>query len=319
VRWLVTGGAGYIGAHVATALLGGGHEVVVLDDLSTGSADRVPPEARLVTGTLLDPEVVAGAVEGVDGVVHLAAKKQVGESVERPTHYYRENVGGLQVLLDGCREAGVSRFVFSSSAAVYGAPQDELVTEDSATVPTSPYGETKLVGEWLVKDCARAWGLSATLLRYFNVAGAGRPELGDQGVFNLVPIVFDALRRGDTVKVFGGDYPTEDGTCIRDYVHVGDIASAHRLAGEADLQPGEVRTYNIGRGEGTSVLQVLDLVSEAVGSEVPREVVGRRAGDPPRIVASAERLRGDLGFEAEHDLRSIVRSAWEAWQARPAG
>jgi UDP-glucose 4-epimerase len=314
---LVTGGAGYIGAHVVEALTEAGHEVVVLDDLSTGSRERVPAAVGFVRGSVLDADVVGTALADVDGVVHIAAKKQVGESVSDPLGYYRENVGGLQVLLEQCRQAEVRRLVFSSSAAVYGAVGGEaLVTEDGPTVPTSPYGETKLVGEWLVRDSARAHGLSAVSLRYFNVAGAGSPELGDGGVSNLVPLVFQALAQGRRPQVFGDDYPTPDGTCLRDYVHVADIARAHLVAAEALEEAGQARAYNVGRGVGTSVREILDVVAEVTGRDTSYDVVARRAGDPPSVVAAVDRIRDELGFSAERDLTAMVTSAWEAWQRR---
>jgi UDP-glucose 4-epimerase len=316
VRWLVTGGAGYIGAHVVAAMTEAGHEVVVLDDLSTGRRDRVPEGVGFVEGTLLDAPVVRKAVDGVDGVVHIAAKKQVAESVADPLHYYRENLGGLEVLLEQCVDAGVRRFVFSSSAAVYGDVPAELVQEDGPTVPASPYGETKLAGEWLARACARAHGLSVANLRYFNVAGAGRSDLGDTGVFNLIPLVFEALSQGRRPRVFGTDYPTPDGTCVRDYVHVADIARAHLLAADSLGDEGSVATYNIGRGSGSSVLEVLQVVGEVTGRDTSYDVDPRRPGDPARLVAGVDRVREQLGFTAEHDLRAMVASAWQAWQLR---
>jgi UDP-glucose 4-epimerase len=317
MRWLVTGGAGYIGAHVVAAITGGGHEVVVLDDLSTGRRDRVPDGLAFVEGSLLDAPTVRKALDGVDGVVHIAAKKQVGESVAEPLRYYRENLGGLQVLLEQCVEAGVPRFLFSSSAAVYGNVPTELVVEDGPKLPTCPYGETKLAGEWLVRACALAHGMSVANLRYFNVAGAGRPDLGDTGVFNLIPLVFHALSQGQRPRVFGTDYPTPDGTCVRDYVHVSDIARAHLLAADALGAPGEVRTYNIGTGSGSSVLEVLRVIGEVTGADTSYDVDPRRPGDPARLVAAVDRIRDQLGFTTEHDLRSMVASAWDAWQVQP--
>ena len=316
MRWLVTGGAGYIGAHVVASMSAAGHDVVVLDDLSTGRRERLPSGTALVEGSVLDAPRVRTALEGVDGVVHVAAKKQVGESVADPLLYYRENVGGLQALLEQCRAAGVQRFVFSSSAAVYGAVSGAEVLEDGPTVPTSPYGETKLAGEWLVRACAQAHGMSAVLLRYFNVAGAGSPELGDEGVFNLVPLLFQALTSGRRPQVFGNDYDTRDGSCVRDYVHVDDIARAHQLA--ADLAPaaGVTRTYNIGCGRGTSVLEMLDVVGEVTGLDTTYDVTPRRPGDPPSVIASVDRIRDELGFTSRHDLHAMVSSAWDSWQLR---
>ncbi len=314
MTWLVTGGAGYIGAHVVRAMLQDGQEVVVLDDLSTGSSDRLDPAVRFVEGSLLDPAALADALRGVSGVVHIAAKKQVGESVAEPLHYYRENVGGLVALLEGCRAGGVDRFVFSSSAATYGMPDVELVTEDTPEDPLSPYGETKLVGEWLLRDCASAFGLRVMSMRYFNVAGASAPELADPGILNLVPLVFQALSKGERPRVFGADYPTPDGTCIRDYVHVADIADAHRAAARALDAGAGGATYNIGRGTGSSVLEVLDVIGQVTGLDVGHEVVARRPGDPARVVASVERIAEELGFQAKYDLRQMVESAWAGWQ-----
>ena len=308
MTWLVTGGAGYIGAHVVRALHQDGADVVVLDDLSTGGRSRVEPGVPLEEGTLLDGAVVRRVLRAHDvtGVVHIAAKKQVGESMADPLLYYRENVSGLVTLLDACREQGVEQFVFSSSAATYGLPDVELVDEDTPGVPLSPYGETKLVGEWLLRRCTAAYAMRVISLRYFNVAGAASPELGDPGVFNLIPLVFQALSRGERPKVFGGDYPTPDGTCIRDYVHVADIAEAH-LAGARALESGSPSaTYNIGRGEGASVLDVLRVVGDVVGREVEYDVVERRPGDPARVVAAVERIREWLGFEAKRDLQGMV-------------
>jgi UDP-glucose 4-epimerase len=314
--WLVTGGAGYIGAHVVRAMVADGASVVVLDDLSTSDGTRVDAGAVLVEGSVLDRGLVRRVLRehGVTGVVHIAAKKQVGESVADPLLYYRENVEGLVALLDGCRDEGVSQFVFSSSAATYGLPDVDLVTEDTPGVPLSPYGESKLIGEWLLRDCERAYGMRAMNLRYFNVAGCATPELGDTGVFNLVPMVFERLEAGERPRVFGGDYPTPDGTCVRDYVHVGDIADAHLAAARA-LERGDAgATYNIGRGEGSSVLDVLRVVGEVTGRDTTPDVVDRRPGDPARIVAAVDRICEGLGFTATHDLRAMVESAWAGWR-----
>ena len=316
MTWLVTGGAGYIGAHVVRALVADGREVVVIDDLSTGDRSRADPGATLVEGTVLDRGLVREVLRdhAVTGVVHIAAKKQVGESVADPLLYYRENVEGLVALLDGCRAQGVERFVFSSSAATYGLPDVDLVTEQTPGVPLSPYGESKLIGEWLLRDCAVAYGMRSMSLRYFNVAGAATPELADPGVFNLVPLVFRALTSGERPKVFGADYPTPDGTCIRDYVHVADIADAHLAAARALDAGAQSATYNIGRGEGSSVLDVLRVVGEVTGLDTSHDAVARRPGDPARVVAAVDLIRAGLGFSARHDLRSMVESAWTGWQ-----
>jgi UDP-glucose 4-epimerase len=314
MTWLVTGGAGYIGAHVVRALTSDGADVVVLDDLSTGDSSRV--EVPFVRGSVLDGPLVSRTIaeHAVTGVVHIAAKKQVGESMADPLLYYRENVSGLVSLLDACRDGGVRQVVFSSSAATYGLPDVDLVDEDTPGVPLSPYGESKLIGEWVLRHCERAYGIRAMNLRYFNVAGAATPELGDTGVFNLIPMVFERLQAGERPRVFGGDYPTPDGTCVRDYVHVGDIADAHLAAARALESGAPGATYNIGRGEGSSVLDVLRVVGAVTGHDTTPDVVDRRPGDPARIVAAVDRIRGGLGFTARHDLRSMVTSAWAGWQ-----
>jgi UDP-glucose 4-epimerase len=315
--WLVTGGAGYIGAHVVKALTDSGENAVVLDDLSTGTADRAG-EATLVKGSVRDGDLVRRVLRDheVRGIVHIAAKKQVGESVERPMYYFRENVDGLLSLLEAASDTGVESFVFSSSASVYGMPSVETVTEDVSGVPLSPYGQTKLAGEWVSRAVGDATGMRVIALRYFNVAGAASVALGDPGVFNLIPLVFRALTQGQAPKVFGDDYATPDGTCIRDYVHVTDVADAHVAALRHLRDGGASATYNIGRGVGSSVLEVLRAVGEVTGIDTAPQVVGRRPGDPARIVASVDAIKADLGWTARHDLKDMVSSGWDAWQGR---
>ncbi|WP_405936707.1 UDP-glucose 4-epimerase GalE [Streptomyces sp. NBC_00726] len=321
MTWMVTGGAGFIGAHVVRAMLAGGQRVVVFDDLSTGSADKVPAGVPLVTGTVLDREALDAAIRehGVTGVVHVAGKKQVGESVERPLYYYKENVTGLEVLLESMVAAGVDRLVFSSSAAVYGMPDVDLVTETTPCAPMSPYGESKLVGEWLIHAAARAYGLRAASMRYFNVAGAAAPELADEGVFNLVPMVFERLEAGEAPRIFGDDYDTPDGTCVRDYIHVEDIASAHLAAARRleEAEAGTDLTLNIGRGEGSSVREMVDRILKVTGNEdATAEVSARRPGDPARVVASAERISAELGWSARYGVDEMIESAWQGWRLR---
>ncbi|MEU9785912.1 UDP-glucose 4-epimerase GalE [Streptomyces phaeochromogenes] len=320
MTWLITGGAGYIGAHVVRAMTEAGERAVVYDDLSTGIAERVPDGVPLVVGSTLDGERVARALNdhAVTGVVHLAAKKQVGESVDLPLHYYRENVEGLRVLLRAVTAAAVPSFVFSSSAAVYGMPsaarEGALVTEETPCVPMSPYGETKLAGEWLVRATGRAHGLSTASLRYFNVAGAAAPELADTGVFNLIPMVFEKLTEGVPPRVFGDDYPTPDGTCVRDYIHVADLAEAHVAAARRlAAAPGTDLTLNIGRGEGVSVREMIDRINEVTGRTLAPTVTPRRPGDPPRVVASADRIAAELAWKAKYDVHDMITSAWEGW------
>ncbi|MFF8640396.1 UDP-glucose 4-epimerase GalE [Streptomyces sp. NPDC015345] len=317
MTWLITGGAGYIGAHVVRAMTEAGERAVVYDDLSTGIAERLPAGVPLVTGSTLDAELVARTLKehAITGVIHLAAKKQVGESVEQPLRYYRENVEGLRVLLEAVVEAAVPSFVLSSSAAVYGMPDVDLVTEETPCLPMSPYGETKLAGEWLVRATGRAHGLATASLRYFNVAGAASPELADTGVYNLVPMVFEKLTAGESPLVFGADYATPDGTCVRDYIHVVDVAEAHvatarRLAAAA---PGTDLTLNVGRGEGVSVREMTDLINDVTGYAIPAEVTGRRPGDPARVVAAADRVATELGWTAKRDVRDMITSAWAGW------
>lgn len=315
MTWLVTGGAGYIGAHVVRAMVGDGQQVVALDDLSTGDPARIHG-AVLVEGSVLDRALVRRVLREreITGVVHIAAKKQVGESVADPLLYYRENVEGLVALLDGCHTERIDRFVFSSSAATYGLPDVELVTEDTPGVPLSPYGETKLIGEWLLRDCATAYGMRVMAMRYFNVAGAATPELGDPGVFNLIPLVLQALQDGRRPQVHGVDYDTADGTGVRDYVHVADIADAHLAAARALDAGAPGATYNIGRGVGSSVLEVIDMIGQVTGMDIAYDIGPRRAGDPARAVAAVDRIREGLGFTARHDLREMVQSAWSGWQ-----
>ncbi|MFF2329410.1 MULTISPECIES: UDP-glucose 4-epimerase GalE [unclassified Streptomyces] len=319
MTWLITGGAGYIGAHVVRCMTGAGERVAVLDDLSTGVVERLPADVPLIRGSVADRVLLDRVLArySVTGVVHLAAKKQVGESVEKPLLYYRENVAGLTVLLEAVVAAGVRRFLFSSSAAVYGVPDADLITEDTPCVPINPYGETKLAGEWLVRATGRAHSLSTGCLRYFNVAGAAAPELSDTGVFNVIPMFFDRLTRGEAPRILGADYPTPDGTGVRDYIHVADLADAHlavarRLAerGAGDL------TVNIGRGEGVSVRELADLVGEISGRRRKPEIEARRPGDAARAVASAARMSEECGWSARLGVREMVESAWEGWCLR---
>ena len=318
---LVIGGAGYIGAHVVRLLQEAGEDVVVADDLSTSSAERVGGAPLVVMDVAAD-DAVGRLVEvmreyAVDAVIHFAARKQVGESVQRPLWYYRQNVGGLVNVLDAMEAAGVRKMIFSSSAAVYGMPPVEVVDEDTVKNPINPYGRTKLIGEWILEDCGRAWDLRWVGLRYFNVAGAGWPELGDSAIMNLIPMVLDRLERGEAPRVFGDDYPTPDGTCIRDYVHVRDLAEAHIAALRALDDELAHHVFNVGTGTGASVAEVIDAIGEASGLDATPVVEARRAGDPPQLIASADRIAADLGFRSEAGLDEIVASAWEAWQAGP--
>ncbi|MFJ6506068.1 UDP-glucose 4-epimerase GalE [Streptomyces sp. NPDC091879] len=322
MTWLITGGAGYIGAHVARAMAEAGERLVVLDDLSSGVPNRLPEDIPLVQGSSLDGDLLKRVLSehAITGVVHLAARKQVGESVAQPTRYYQENVGGLATVLEAVAGAGVKRFVFSSSAAVYGNPDVDLITEDTPCAPMSPYGETKLAGEWLVRATGRAHGIATVCLRYFNVAGAASPELADTGVFNIVPMVFDRLTRGEAPRIFGDDYPTPDGTTVRDYIHVADLAEAHLAAARrlAEGASGDL-TVNIGRGEGVSVRELMTLVSEVTGDPRQPVIEPRRPGDAPRAVASAALAGERLGWSARRGVPEMVESAWRGWQFHHPG
>ncbi|MDQ0988243.1 UDP-glucose 4-epimerase GalE [Streptomyces sp. V2I9] len=319
MTWLITGGAGYIGAHVARAMVAAGERVVVLDDRSSGLVDRLPESVTVVEGSASDRALLERvlASHAVSGVVHLAAKKQVGESVEKPLLYYRENVAGLAVLLEAVVAAGVPRFLFSSSAAVYGVPDVDLITEETPCSPINPYGETKLTGEWMVRATGRAHGIATACLRYFNVAGAAAPELADTGVFNIVPMMFERVTRGEAPRIFGDDYPTPDGTCVRDYIHVADLAEAHlAVARRLDAAGAGDLTLNVGRGEGVSVRELAEVIGEVTGHGLKPVVEPRRAGDAPKAVASAARIAEEVGWTARRGVREMVESAWEGWCLR---
>ena len=315
MTWLVTGGAGYIGAHVVRALVDTGLEAVVLDDLSSGHREFVADGIPFVEATILDRVAVVEtlAARAVTGVIHLAGFKYAGVSVERPLHTYEQNVTGTATLLSAMAEVGVGRMVFSSSAAVYGTPDVPLVTETTPPNPESPYGESKLVGEWLLRDQAVATGLRHTSLRYFNVVGSGAPDLFDTSPHNLFPLVFDALLAGRTPHINGDDYPTPDGTNVRDYLHVTDLALAH-VAAARRLESGEPleRVYNLGSGEGVSVAEIMAAIARVTGIAFVPEIGPRRPGDPPRIVASGELAARDLDWRMRHTLDEMVASAWEA-------
>jgi UDP-glucose 4-epimerase len=308
--WLLTGGAGYIGSHVTRALLSAGQRVVVLDDLSTGDAARVPVGVPLVIASVADEAAVRRALRThqVTGVIHLAAKKSVEASCADPLFYYRENLVGLLNLLHAMRAESVQRFVFSSSAAVYGTPVASAVDESAATSPQSPYGRTKLVGEWLVHDAATAYGISVVSLRYFNVVGSASPELADRAGSNLFPQVLQRMSERLPVTVFGADYATPDGTCVRDYIHVQDLAEAHvAAAGLTAISCDEV--INIGCGAGHTVLEVLAEFGRSTGRAVPRVVAPRRPGDPAAMVADAGKAAAILAWKARFGLAEMVASA----------
>lgn len=315
MTWLVTGGAGYIGSHVSAALLSAGIPVVVLDNLSTGREEFVPPGAEFVHGDILDQGALVSLMTqySVQGVIHLAGFKYAGVSVDRPLHTYEQNVTGTAVLLEAMHQCGVKSMVFSSSASVYGTPTVTEVTEQTPTAPESPYGESKLIGEWLMADQRRACGLDYTCLRYFNVVGSGLPYVYDVSPHNLFPLIFDALISGAAPHINGDDYATPDGTCVRDYVHVADVAAAHvsaarRLDCGEPLEP----VYNLGSGTGSSVAEIMSTVRMETGIRFETTVGPRRAGDPARIVASGVLAERDLGWAMRHSLAEMVKSAWAA-------
>ncbi|WP_022917018.1 UDP-glucose 4-epimerase GalE [Ruania albidiflava] len=317
MTWMVTGGAGYIGAHVVQAFRAAGIDVVVVDDLSSGHPGFVPDGVPFAQASILDTDAVTRALteHSCVGVVHVAAFKYAGESVKRPLHTYAQNVTGTLSVLQAMAAAQVEAIVFSSSAATYGTPDVDLVTESTATTPESPYGESKLIGEWLLADQARAAGLRHTSLRYFNVVGSGSTDLPDTSPYNLFPLVLDALAEGRTPKIYGADYPTPDGTCVRDYIHVADLADAHVAAAQAlargrDLDP----VYNLGSGDGVSVRQIMDTIGAVTGIDFTPEIADRRPGDPARIVASGAAAARDLGWQMTHSLEDMVASAWAARQ-----
>jgi UDP-glucose 4-epimerase len=314
---LVTGGAGYIGSHVARLLTAAGTEVIVVDDLSTGIESRV---SGLTSYTIDLAE--ASAVAALDqlmkkhkvaSVIHLAALKQVGASVEYPEEYFNKNLGGQANLLLAMRSAGVKKLVFSSSAAAYGMPNVDLVSEYETESPINPYGQTKLIGEWMAANAETSWGLRHVNLRYFNVAGAGWDDLADTQVLNLIPIYFEAVLKETKPQVYGADYNTPDGSCIRDYVHVLDLAQAHIQAIDyLEKDNREFNTFNVGTGTGSSVFEVIHQIQKTSGIDFDYEVVARRAGDPARLVADASRIERAMGWKANNTLVEIIESAWKA-------
>jgi UDP-glucose 4-epimerase len=321
----VTGGAGYIGSHCVKRLLDARHEVTVYDSLINGHRAAVDPRATFVQGDLADREKLHGvlAAGGFDATLHFAAFLNVSESVEKPLLYYRNNVANTINLLEGLQRARIQRLVFSGTCAVYGVPETLPITEDARKRPISPYGTSKLTVEWLLRDSAEAWGLGSVTLRYFNAAGAAadgtlgedhRPEI------HLIPALLEvALGKRESVQVFGTDYPTPDGSCVRDFIHVDDLAEAHLLAME-QLTPELAEAYNVGTGRGHSVLEVLTAARAVTGEPIPHVVAERRAGDPPQLYADATRIRRRFGWESRFtDLSDMIASAWRWRQAHPDG
>jgi UDP-glucose 4-epimerase len=322
MKLLVTGGAGYIGSVVAAMALREGHQVAILDDLSTGHADAVPGGAAFTQGQVRD-RAQAMLADGADAVLHFAAKSLVAESVAQPALYWGHNLGGSLALLEAMRQTGVGRIVFSSTAAVYGEPERTPIEEDAPARPASPYGASKLAVDTALAEHARMHKIGAVSLRYFNVAGAAAgPDgrwLGERHnpETHLIPTILKVALGGGDVRLFGDDYPTPDGTCVRDYIHVTDLARAHMLALEACV-PGEHRIYNLGSGAGFSNLEVLSACREVTGRDIPSSFAPRRPGDPAVLVASSDRIHADLGWRAERGLATMVADAWQFTLERSA-
>ena len=310
---LVVGGAGYIGAHVAYLLQENGYGVRIYDDFSNGLKSRIEGKfSDVVIGDVLDRQALISACEGIDAVIHLAAKKAVGESVDNPLKYYENNVGGTLNLLAAMSLKGVKKIVFSSTAAVY-APSEKLsITEDDLTEPLSPYGQTKLLSEKLISAVAKAEDLSAISLRYFNVVGALRDEFADNSKDNLVPKVFAALKAGKNPEIYGSDYPTKDGSCIRDYIHISDLAKAHLVALEKVFTTKVDEVYNVGSGSGYSVTEMINQIAESIGKPITPTLSPRRPGDTAQLIASIAKIERDLGWKPERSLKEMIDSAWQA-------
>jgi UDP-glucose-4-epimerase GalE len=326
MKILLTGGAGYVGSACLRWLLEHGHDPIAYDNLSEGNIAAVPGASnRLIVGDIADTDHLTKVLRqhGVEAVMHFAALASVPDSIADPEAYYRVNVGGTKSVLDAMRTVGVRKILFSSTAATYGFHTEMPLLEDSPQTPETPYGTTKLAAEWLIKDYARAYGLGYTLLRYFNASGAD-PD-GDFGEdrrheSHLIPLIFQvAVGRRPKISIYGSDYPSRDGTCVRDYVHTADLAQAHQRAVET-LEPGTKRAYNLGSGTGASVLEVLRACEEVIGQTMTYEIVGRRPGDPAVLIASPDKIIRELGWSPRHSgIRDIVRTAWEWHRHHPEG
>ena len=313
---LVTGGAGYIGAHVAAELLNEGYSVRIYDDFSNGLHRRVDGKFRdIVEGDIQDREKLIQAMQGIDAVIHLAAKKSVEESVKNPLKYYENNVGGTLNLLAAMSVKGVKKIVFSSSAAVYSPNDKDAIEENDPTIPLSPYGATKLLSEELISNVGGAEKISNISLRYFNVVGSALPEFGDNSKDNLVPKVFLALKSGKRPEIYGTNYPTKDGTCIRDYIHVHDLAQSH-VAALKKTESGFVSSvYNVGSGNGYSVREMMNQISQTLGRDINPEESPARAGDSPKLIASIKKIEKELGWKPSATLKEMIDSSWVAEQA----
>ena len=311
MKVLVTGGAGYIGAHVSELLQENGYSVRIFDDFSNGLERRVKNFKDIFKGDITDREAVLKGMEGIDAVIHLAAKKAVGESVSNPLKYYTNNVGGTMNVLAAMSLKKVNKLVFSSSAAVYSPSEKDAIEESDPTDPLSPYGATKLLSEQLISKVGQAEGFSTISLRYFNVVGSKKVEFGDNSRDNLVPKVFAAFKEGKSPEIYGADYPTKDGTCIRDYIHVQDLAEAHLVAlKQLDTKVDGV--YNVGSGTGYSVKEIFDQLEESMAIKLNPVTSARRPGDSPKLIASIKKIEKDLGWRPKATLKEMIDSAWAA-------
>ena len=321
----VTGGAGYVGSHCVRGLCDAGHEVVVFDNLSVGHRAAVDSRATLIVGELSNAAQVDQVLGdgGFDAVMHFAASAEVGESVQKPLFYYRNNVANSLNLLEAMHARGIKKIVFSSTCATDGTPTSVPITEEMPQDPINPYGRTKLTIEWLLRDSATAWGLAATALRYFNASGAASDgSIGEDHdpESHLIPLVLQvALGQRESIKVFGDDYPTPDGTCVRDYIHVEDLAAVHRLAIESS-EVGRFRYYNVGTGQGVSVKRLIEVARAVTGHAIPSDPAPRRPGDPPELYADPTKVRSELGWQPEYtDITRTVETAWKWHSSHPSG
>ena len=317
--WLITGGAGYIGAHIVRDFLKNNIEIVVIDDLSTGQKRKIPGDVVFYPSSILDKDILNQIFlnHEFEGVIHVAAKKSVIDSMTRPNYYFEENVMGLKNILDVMKTRNVNKLVFSSSSSVYGSPSNALSKESDLLNPISFYGKTKLIGEWLI-DGAVEWGLNSICLRYFNVAGAGSVGLGDVGEFNLIPMVFRAIVEKRNPVIFGNNYPTHDGTCIRDYIHVDDVSSAHLTCAQKLMSEPLQDIFNIGTGHGYSVKEVIEKIMQVTKLNFDVDIAPPRAGDPATTGADTKKIKTILGWESKKGIDEIIDSAWQAWQFRAA-
>ncbi len=326
MKVVLTGGAGYVGSACLRWLLQHGHEAIAYDNMKEGNVAAVPDAStRLIVGDIAETDRLADVLREhrIDAVMHFAALASVPDSIVDPEAYYRINVGGTKSVLDAMRAAGVGRILFSSTAATYGFHNEMPLREDSAQQPETPYGTTKLAAEWLIKDYARAYGIGYTLLRYFNASGAdpdGNFGEDRRHEAHLIPLILGvAVGRRPAVKLYGQDYPTRDGTCVRDYVHTADLAQAHQRAVET-LEPGMGRFYNLGSGTGATVLEVLRACEEIVGRPIPHELVDRRPGDPAILIATPEKIVKELGWSPQFpNIRDVIKTAWDWHQRHPDG